>query len=86
MQDKNPYDITACSIPVYGHSEDTRGTERFISEKSVAEMTGMSVAWLQKRRWSGGGIAYIKVGRSVRYRLRDVIDFMEARKKSNTSS
>ena len=35
---------------------------------------------LRNERFIGKGIPYIKVGRSVRYNLDDVIDFMESRK------
>ena len=41
--------------------------EKLLTEKEVAELLGMSVAWLQRQRWAGVGIPYTKHGRAVRY-------------------
>lgn len=60
--------------------------ERFIDEKQASEITGMSEAWFQKMRWSGGGIPYIKVGRSVRYRESDVLSYFEAHRVSQANN
>lgn len=44
-----------------------------INEKEMAELIGMSVHWLRRKRWSGGGIPYVKMsnGGAVRYRRED---------------
>lgn len=53
----------------------------WLTEKSVAKMTGISVSTLQKQRFHGKGIPYSKVGgKSVRYSFQDVMDYMEAQK------
>ena len=44
-----------------------------LDEKIVAHLIGKSVAWLQRKRWEGGGIPYRKLGRSVRYAQTDVL-------------
>jgi predicted DNA-binding transcriptional regulator AlpA len=44
-----------------------------LNEQKVAEMIGMSVAWLRLKRQKGDGIPAVKVGRSVRYRRADVV-------------
>ena len=49
---------------------------RFLTEKEVAVMTGISVHTLRNRRHRGVGFPYSKVGKSVRYGLADVEDFM----------
>ena len=59
---------------------------RWLSEGEVARITGMSVAWLQRKRWSGGGIPFAKLGRAVRYKLSDVLDWVEERKRISTSA
>ncbi len=51
---------------------------RLLSQKEVAKMIGLSEAWLERKRWEGGGIPYRKLGRSVRYDEKDVINWIEA--------
>jgi len=50
--------------------------EQWLTEKQTAERTGMSVSTLQKHRHCGKGMVYVKVGRSVRYALSDILKFM----------
>ncbi len=52
----------------------------YINEKEVARITGRKVQTLRNDRNRGRGLPYIKMGRSVRYSLEDVIRFMESRK------
>ena len=51
---------------------------RYVNETQVSRITGRAVQSLRNDRFLKKGIPYIKVGRSVRYGLRDVIDFMES--------
>lgn len=53
---------------------------KYINENEVSEVTGLAKSTLRNERCLGRGIPYVKVGRSVRYSLRDVLDFMESRK------
>ena len=53
---------------------------KYITEIEVSEITGRALSTLRNERSKGEGIIYIKVGRSVRYDLQDVIDFMESHK------
>ena len=53
---------------------------KYITEIEVSEITGRALSTLRNERSKGEGITYIKVGRSVRYDLQDVIEFMEAHK------
>lgn len=43
-----------------------------MNEKDAAKYLGMSVAWFQRKRVTGGGPPFSKVGQSVRYSLRDL--------------
>jgi hypothetical protein len=52
----------------------------YITEKEVSRITGRALPTLRNDRHHRRGIPYIKMGRSVRYCLDDVIDYMEARK------
>jgi len=53
---------------------------KYINENQVSEITGRALSTLRNERSKGFGIPYIKLGRSVRYDLQDVIEFMEAHK------
>jgi predicted DNA-binding transcriptional regulator AlpA len=51
--------------------------ERYLNEKQVAAITGMALSTLRNARFMGKGIRYTKIGRSVRYRYKDVLDFLK---------
>lgn len=51
----------------------------------VAFLTGKSIRTLEAERLRGGGIAFLKAGRAVRYRRRDVDAWIAANLRSSTS-
>ena len=53
-------------------------SKTIVTEKEAAPIVGMSVAWLQRKRWEGGGPPYVKYDRAVRYRMEDLIAWVEA--------
>jgi hypothetical protein len=53
---------------------------RYLKERGVSRITGRALQTLRNDRFHGRGIPYYKIGRSVRYKLEDVIAFMEQRK------
>jgi hypothetical protein len=57
----------------------------FIDETRAADFLCQSVRTLQKWRVTGFGPEFYKPGRSVRYRRRDLNDWAETRRRSNTS-
>ena len=57
-------------------SQFSNPQDRWVDEKYVAMMTGLSLSTLRKYRHYGKGPAYVKVGRSVRYSLTDIHCFM----------
>ena len=57
---------------------------RYLTEVQVAEITGRALSTLRNERFSRCGIPYIKIGRSVRYSLHDVVQFMESHKIATT--
>lgn len=59
---------------------------KLLNQKEVAEIIGLSEAWLERKRWEGGGIPYRKLGRCVRYDERDVIDWIQSHGKQNSTS
>jgi predicted DNA-binding transcriptional regulator AlpA len=56
-----------------------------LCEKQAAPILGLSVAWLQRKRWEGGGPPYIKYGRAVRYKKSELLAFIEAHSRRHTS-
>lgn len=58
-----------------------------MKEQEVAGMIGMSVHWLRRKRWTGGGIPYVQLssGGAVRYREEDVKEFLDERVRCSTS-
>jgi len=59
---------------------------KYLNEKQVAEMTGFALQTLRNDRFLGRRLPYIKTGRSVRYSLEDVVQFMESHKIQTTES
>lgn len=55
-------------------------TIKYVGEKKVAEILEQSVQTLRNDRHLNRGIPYTKKGRSVRYALDDVIQYMEENK------
>lgn len=51
----------------------------------VAAFRNCSEAKLERDRWAGGGIPYVKDGRSVRYLKRVVLEHMEGKTMASTS-
>ena len=50
---------------------------RYIDEREVSRITGRALPTLRNDRFNRRGFPYIKLGRSVRYKLNDIISFME---------
>ena len=48
-----------------------------LDESEAAKYLGMSLAWMQQDRGGKRRVPYIKIGRAVRYRVADLIAFVE---------
>lgn len=57
---------------------DLKTTSTTLTERAAANHLGLSVRTLQKRRFERQDPPYLKIGRSVRYRLEDLDAFMVA--------
>ena len=51
-----------------------------INEKNAARLLGIAVQTLRNWRHQRRGPAYVKMGRSVRYQLKDIQDYLDKRK------
>jgi predicted DNA-binding transcriptional regulator AlpA len=72
--------------PTIAQATTMSDPDRLMNEHEAAEVLCYSVRALQNWRSRGGGPKFIKVSaRSVRYRRRDLLDWIEARTVANTS-
>jgi predicted DNA-binding transcriptional regulator AlpA len=56
----------------------TQAPAQTLTEREASPYIGLSRAWLRQSRMHGRGPAYIRIGRSVRYLVRDLDAFLEA--------
>ena len=60
---------------------ETVKKETYLTEKETAAITKEALATLRNNRSLRRGLPYLKVGRrSIRYRLSDVVAYLEARR------
>ncbi len=56
------------------------------NQNVVAYVRDCSTATMERDRWAGGGIPFIKIGRAVKYRKTDVLEWLDkCRAQSSTS-
>jgi predicted DNA-binding transcriptional regulator AlpA len=61
-------------------------SDRWVTTEGAANHTGFAVSTLEKLRCYGGGARFAKIaGRSVRYRVSDLDEWMAANVVSSTS-
>lgn len=59
---------------------------KLLTTREAATYLGMSKAFLERDRWAGARIPFVKVGaRAVRYRLADLEAFIASRKRVSTT-
>jgi predicted DNA-binding transcriptional regulator AlpA len=56
-----------------------------MNQKELAAYLGKSIAWCERSRWAGDGPKFIKLGRHVRYRISDVLDWINENVHESTS-
>jgi len=49
-------------------------------EKDAARYINLSVAWLRVQRRDGGGPAFLRIGRAIRYRVQDLDAWLASRR------
>ncbi|MFA5924064.1 MAG: helix-turn-helix domain-containing protein [Methylococcaceae bacterium] len=53
---------------------------------TVAYVRDCSTATMERDRWAGGGIPFIKIGRAVKYRKSDVLAWLDKYQTQNSTS
>jgi hypothetical protein len=59
--------------------------EELLTGQEYARLRRCSVRTVERERGTGEGCRYIKLGRSVRYKRRDVLDFIDHNARQSTS-
>ena len=61
-------------------------SKMLLTTKEAAHLLGVSEAFLERDRWAGARIPFIKVGsRAVRYRITDLETYIQAQASQSTS-
>ena len=55
-------------------------TPQWLTENDVSRITARAMQTLRNDRTKRQGIPYSKIGRSVRYNLEDVVNFMQSKR------
>jgi hypothetical protein len=69
------------SLPSAANARD----EVFLTEKQLASRHQLSVKTLRNARVTGSYIRFVRLGRTVRYRLSDIVAYEEANSVRSTS-
>lgn len=60
--------------------------DHLLTTRQAAPVLGVSVAFLERDRWAGARVPFIKIGaRAVRYRLSDLHAYIESCLRKSTS-
>ncbi len=60
--------------------------DRLIGEKEVADLLSLGLSTVQQWRVKGKGPKFLRLGRLVRYRTSDVLDYIESLKAFSSTS
>jgi predicted DNA-binding transcriptional regulator AlpA len=59
--------------------------DSLIDPKQAAPILGLSVRTLERHRLAGTGPRYVRLGRLVRYRQQDLVDFVDRNLRRSTA-
>ncbi|MFA5924727.1 MAG: hypothetical protein WC856_26145 [Methylococcaceae bacterium] len=60
--------------------------DTLFNQNTVAAVRNCSTATLERDRWAGGGIPFLKINRSVKYRKSDVLAWLAQYQTQNSTS
>ncbi len=65
---------------------EARKLDRLLTTKEAATYLGVSAAFLERDRWAGARIPFIRIGsRAVRYRLGELENYVAGQTRTNTA-
>ena len=50
------------------------------NQQTIAAVLSCSTQLLERNRWAGSGVPYLKIGRKVLYRKSDILNFLQQQK------
>lgn len=56
------------------------------SQQTIAAVLSCSTQLLERNRWAGGGVPYLKIGRKVLYRKSDVLEYIQQQQLCSSTS
>ncbi len=56
------------------------------NQQTIAAVLNCSTQLLERNRWAGSGVPYLKIGHKVLYRKSDVLDFLQQQKVYRSTS
>lgn len=84
MASKTATNKTERTIPILP-AETVTTVPIIWNQRRTAQYLGVSEKWLERDRWAGATIPYVKVGRAVRYRACDVVEYIEQQRNKAVS-
>lgn len=82
---QSPPTASAKSAGQYQEKSFPVNDDRLLSREEVQNIFGISQRFLEVSAVKGGGPAYHKIGRNVRYRVADLRQWIEAQRVNSTS-
>lgn len=65
---------------------DSAPESALFNQQTVAAVLNCSTQLLERNRWAGTSLPYLKIGRKVLYRKSDVVDFLQQQKVYRSTS
>ena len=59
---------------------DSAPESALFNQQTLAAVFSCSTQLLERNRWAGTGVPYMKIGRKVLYRKKDVLNFLQQQK------
>jgi excisionase family DNA binding protein len=58
-------------------SDPPAGLDKLLTAQQVADYLGVSVGTLAMERHYGRGLPFVRIGRRIRYRAKDIADYID---------
>ncbi len=72
------------TVSTFNNQKETEMQTQLLSTPQAAKFLNVSIAFLERDRWAGARIPYVKVGsRAVRYRLDDLEDYINSNRQQS---